>query len=570
MYLKKVKDKKNGKTKLFVAQSYRNSNNTPTCRNIEYIGYLEDLIKDDPNAIDYYTSYAKSFENTVVNIPINLNDKNGTKKSPVNIGYFFLESIYKNIGIEKYITNYQNEQNFKYDLNKILQLLVYSRILNPASKFATFEMRNWFFEPFDVNLKDIYRSLSVLNNIKDDIQIIAHNNIKNQIGRNCTLVFYDVTNYYFETDIEDDTRLKGMSKENKKTPIVQMGLFIDSNGIPIAYKLFPGNTPDINTLIPIVKEFKTKYNIDKIIVTADKGLNSKDNLGFLVGNGNGYIVSQKVRGASKEFQKILLDKEGYKTNENNTFKIKSYIREREITDENKKIISVKEKVVCFWSKDFDDREKHKREKLEERLDAYLNNPSSYKTSNNYGIKKYLKEKHIDKETGEIDDLELALEFDKEKYEKDVSLDGYYAIITSEIDLSDTDIIKKYRGLWKIEESFKVVKSDLEGRPVYVRKNDSIEGHFLICYIALVISRILEYNLEHKYSIRKIQTALTNMMVSDKKQGIFEIANKSEVYKEIEKSFEVEKLLDYDYANISKIKKYRADIKRYKIKKKNIS
>ena len=333
MYLKKVKNKKSGKTKLYVAQSYRNSKGTPTCRNIEYIGFLEDLIEDNPNALEYYTSYAKSFENNVINMPVNLTNKNGTKASPVNIGYFFLESIYQNIGIDKFIKEYQKNMNFKYDLNEILRLLVFSRILKPASKLSTFNNKDVYFDSFKINLKDIYRSLSVMNDIKDRIQSIANKTIKKSISRDSTLVFYDVTNYYFETEIESDLKKKGMSKENKRSPIVQMGLLIDSNGLPIAYNLFAGNTHDSSTLIPFIDKMRGKYKFGKLILTADKGLNSGKNLAYLNSNKDGYIVSQKVRGASKELVRILLDEKDYIYNGSKTFKSKSFIRERTVKDE---------------------------------------------------------------------------------------------------------------------------------------------------------------------------------------------------------------------------------------------
>jgi transposase len=565
MYLKKVKNKKSGKTKLYVAQSYRNSKGTPTCRNIEYIGFLEDLIEDNPNALEYYTSYAKSFENNVINMPVNLTNKNGTKASPVNIGYFFLESIYQNIGIDKFIKEYQKNMNFKYDLNEILRLLVFSRILKPASKLSTFNNKDVYFDSFKINLKDIYRSLSVMNDIKDRIQSIANKTIKKSISRDSTLVFYDVTNYYFETEIESDLKKKGMSKENKRSPIVQMGLLIDSNGLPIAYNLFAGNTHDSSTLIPFIDKMRGKYKFGKLILTADKGLNSGKNLAYLNSNKDGYIVSQKVRGASKELVRILLDEKDYIYNGSKTFKSKSFIRERTVKDENNETVELKEKVLCFWSKNYDSREKKKREKLNEKIQSFIDTPSKYKSSNKYGIKKYIKPHNVNKQTGEIQDGKIVLQFDKEKYDRDVELDGYYVIITNELELTNEEILEKYRGLWKIEESFKVIKTDLEGRPVYVRTTDHIEGHFLICFIALLITRILEYNLEHKYSIAKIIEALSKMTVSDRKQAIFEIANKSEIYKEIEKSFEVEKLLDFDYTNISNIKKYRREIKHYKIK-----
>ena len=175
--------------------------------------------------------------------------------------------------------------------------------------------------------------------------------------------------------------------------------------------------------------------------------------------------------------------------------------------ENGDTVILKEKVVCFWSEDFDIREKYKREELEIRIKEFIDNPSKYNSSNKVGIKKYLKLQNLDKETGEIEKIEPYIEFDKKKYDRDMRTDGYYCIITSEIELDDMSVIEKYRGLWKIEESFRVIKSDLEGRPIYVWTESHIEGHFLICFLALLIIRILELKTKHRFSVKRLQESL---------------------------------------------------------------
>jgi len=396
-----------------------------------------------------------------------------------------------------------------------------------------------------------------MDEIKEDLQVHLNRKVSETYGRDASLVFYDVTNYYFETDIEDDFKKKGMSKDNKRTPLVQMGLLIDNKSLPIAYKLFPGNTNDISTLIPFLADAREKYKLGRIILTADKGLNSGKNLTHLLSKGDGYIVSQKVRGGSKKFIEKILDQEGYLSNAANTFKIKSFIRERRVKNEWGEYEIIKEKCVCFWSKNYNDREKKKREKLEERLRDYLDNPSKYKASNRHGLKKYIKPVNVDHETGEIKDIEPVLTFDKEKYERDTALDGYYVLVSSELEMTNSEIIENYRGLWKIEDSFRVIKSDLEGRPVYVTREDHIEAHFLICFIALLISRILEMKLEHNYSIKSIRDSLRDATCRQVERSIYSLNKQDEVFRAIEKVFNVS--LDFKHVRIEQLRDYKREI-----------
>ena len=557
MFIRLSKSKTAKFTKVYLAEGYRDENGKSKQRIIKSYGNLEELESVDPNILDKLRLEAKGIKKNEVKITLNLSDTNTDTYKDKNYGHFFLDSIYKTLGITDFIKNYKFETNFKYDLDEILRLLTFSRILDPMSKKATVESQDTYFEDFNVDLKSVYKSLSNLSEIKIDLQNHLNKTVTSTYGRDASLVFYDVTNYYFETDTEDDLKKKGPSKEKKSTPIVQMGLLIDSNGLPIAYDLFPGNTHDSSTLIPFIKNMRKQYNFGKVILTADKGLNSGKNLAYLKSKNDGYIVSQKIRGMSKVFVDEVLSKEGYACNANGTFKIKSFFRDRETKDENDKKVILKEKVVCFWSKDYDDREKHKREKLEERIATYLESPAKLKSSNSYGIKKYLKLQNLDKETGEIKDIEPFIEFDEEKYNRDVSLDGYYTIVTSELELSNEDIIKKYRGLWKIEESFRVLKTDLSGRPVYVRTEDHVEGHFLICFLALLISRILEMKLDNKYSVKRIQESLKNATCREIANGIYSLNKQDETYREIESIYNV--TMNYKNIRIETLRKYLKEI-----------
>ncbi|MBN4067862.1 IS1634 family transposase [Alkaliphilus transvaalensis] len=545
MFIKLTTSKKSKYTKVYLVEGYRDENGKSKQRTIKKYGNLEALKLKDPNILDKLKAEARNMKKNEVIVTHNLLKSNSKQEKDKNYGYFFLDSIYKNLAITEFLESYNFETKFKYDLDEILKLLTFSRILNPMSKKATVENQDAYFEAFNVDLKSVYKSLSNCAEMKIDLQNHLNERVSAAYGRDASLVFYDVTNYYFETEIEDDLKKKGPSKEKKSTPIVGMGLLIDSNGLPIAYDLFPGNTHDSSTLIPFIENMRKQYSFGRVILTADKALNSGKNLAYLKSKNDGYIVSQKIRGMSKTFINEVLSEEGYACNAKGTFKIKSFLRDRETKDENGKNVILKEKVVCFWSKDYDDREKHKREKLEERIAAYLESPAKLKSSNSYGIKKYLKLQNIDTETGEIEDIEPYVEFDQEKYNRDVSLDGYYAIVSSELNLSNEDIIKKYRGLWKIEESFRVLKTDLEGRPVYVKTPDHVEGHFLICFIALLISRILEMKLDNKYSIRRIQKSLADATCRKIGNGLYSLNKQDETFRSLDYSkVRLEQLRDW--------------------------
>ena len=264
-----------------------------------------------------------------------------------------------------------------------------------------------------------------------------------------------------------------------------MGLLIDSNKIPIGYKLFSGNTHDSKTAIPMIDDLRKNFNLKKIVFVADKGINIAKNFTYISNKGDGYIVGTKIRGAKKEFINEVFNEDDC-IQDGNNFKYKEILQERKVKNDDGKIITLKEKIVIFWSKKYYLREKYKREKLLPKIQNFIESPSKLKASISFGVKKYIKTIKIDDTTGEVKKDKDAVIFDQAKYDRDMKLDGYYAILTSEVGMSVNEIIGSYRELWKIEESFKVIKSDLQVRPVYVRNNDRIEGHFLTCFITPVL------------------------------------------------------------------------------------
>jgi transposase len=419
-----------------------------------------------------------------------------------NFGYAALSKIYHELEINKFLINRQRHTEEDYDANAIMKLLVFSRLLYPASKKKTYENKSMFFEKSNFSLDNVYRCLSLFYKHKDALQLWLHEHIKNQYQRNTELVYYNVTNYYFEIDEQDEMRRKGVSKEHRPDPIVQMGLFMDIDGIPITYRLFPGNTPDKITLIPMLGKIQHDYSLGRIIVVAGRGITAGDNIWYTLSAKNGYVLSYSVRGSDKKFKDYVLDENGY-TDKGDNFKIKSrlYPREIRVTATNGKKIKkiVDEKQVIFYSTKYALKAKKDRAATLKKAKDLIRNPAKYNKSTSYGAAKYIRNLTFDSKTGEI-------------------LEGARQSLT--FDEDSEKIIEMYRGLWKIEESFKITKSNFETRPVYLSLQEHIESHFLTCFIALVIVRILEFRMEEKYSVTTMIESLRRASCSHIQENYF--------------------------------------------------
>ena len=551
MYLKKVKNKKTGRIYLSIVQSYRDNNSKyPKARTVKSLGYLDDLEKEYDDPIAFFTEKVKQ-----------MNEQQAVEQSPItfsipreeriqadtinrkNFGYAALSKIYHDLGIHTFLINRQRHTKKEYDANSIMKLLVFARLLYPASKKKTFENKERFFEKSDFSLDDVYRCLSFFNKHKDALQLWLHDRIKKQYGRDTSLVYYDVTNYYFEIDAADDLRKKGVSKEHRPDPIVQMGLFMDTDGIPITYGLYPGNMLDKQTLIPMLRKVQRDFSLGRIIVVADKGMTTGDNIWYTLSAQNGYILSYSVRGADRAFKNYVLDPSGYRSI-GDGFKIKSrlYPREITVTARNGKKIKkrVDEKQVVFYSKKYALKAKADRAPALEKAKSLIRDPSRYNRATSVGAAKYVKNLSFDPKTGEIlEDAKGALLFDEEKVRREEALDGYYAIVTSEYQEADERILELYRGLWKIEESFKVTKSDLETRPVYLSTQEHIEAHFLTCFVSLVIASILERRLKGKYSVSTLLESLKKASCSHIQENYYLFDYVDAVLSDIGKEFGID-------------------------------
>ena len=539
MYLKKTYRKESGRTYLVIAQKYRNPRtNVSTDRTIKSLGYLDELEKKYDDPVAHFKKVALKMteeENAKKKLTLKINmeeelpkDSKGRK----NLGYAAILKIYHELGLDDFFKNRARYQPFKYNTNSIMILLVVSRLLQPGSKKKAFEEKGRYFERFSFSLADMYRALSHYAKLAKEFQRYLNGKVKDKYKRNTKTIYYDVTNFYFEIDKADELRKYGRSKEKRHNPLVQMGLAMDADGIPIHYRLFPGNKLDKETFRSVIGEVRRNYNTGRIVVVADMGIITGDNIYYLTGgkNMNGYVFSFSVRGATDAFKDYVLDSEGYvgadgrPAGEDATFKIKSRRIARDINVTVKSGRTAKktvyEKQVVFWAKKYADKAKAERQEVVKKAMELAADPNKYSRAVNYGAAKYVKNVEFNQDTGEILKGRKSPCFDFDKLAEDEKYDGYYAIVTSELKMSDGKIIDAYRGLWEIEETFKVTKGTIEARPVYVSREDRIGAHFLICFIALVIIRLIGKKTKRKYSAEKIIACLNAISCSNEQDNLY--------------------------------------------------
>lgn len=546
MFIKK-NPTSNGRIRLSIVDGYYDKATKKTKhKTIESLGFLDELEKQYPDPIAFFSKRVEELNQIKKEqqAPINFTFYNTDRLTTdtllrKNFGYAALSKIYHELGIHTFFNNRQRHSNEQYDANAIMKMLVYSRLLFPMSKKSSFDHRDNFFEKTNYTLDDVYHCLSLFDKHKENLQVWLNDKIKKNYGRDTQLIYYDVTNYYFETDKQTDFLAKGVSKENRTNPIVQMGLFIDNKGLPITYQLFSGNTNDCLTYRPNFGRIKKQFEFGRVICVADKGMTTGDNIWYTkkTPTEDGYVFSMSIRGANKELKDYVLNQDGYVWL-GKEYKRKSRLCPRTIhvtTVNGGKINKqVDEKQVVFWSEKYAKRAKFERQAALEKAAKLVKNPGGYTKSTSYGAAKYIKKLDFDKETGEILTASSILRIDEEKIREEEALDGYYMLLTSEMQTPDDKIIDMYRGLWRIEESFKVTKSELKARPVYVWTREHIEAHFLICFVALTIGRILEMKLERKYSLGKILGALAKAECSLLQQNYYIYDYYDEVLKDIGK------------------------------------
>ena len=433
-------------------------------------------------------------------------------------GYLFLQKLYHELGLHKICAKISKRYKFEYDLNSILSRLVYGRITNPCSKLGTLEYSKKLIEQPNFELHQIYRGLEVLAKENDLIQSEVYKNSLKLSKRNDRILYYDCTNYFFEIEEEDDFRKYGHSKENRPNPIVQMGLFLDGDGIPLAFSITPGNTNEQTTLKPLEEKIIRDFSNANFVVCTDAGLSSTANKKFNDIPGRRFITTQSLKKMKSYQKEWALSPDGWKLSGSpNEFNINEILSDESKFEKFKNQVFYKERwqnedgleqrfIVTFSIK-YMLYHRQLRKKQLQRAEKLLAKPSAITKSRQTDPKRFIKETNATKE-GEIAEKKIY-EIDQDRYLEESKYDGFYAIATN-LEDDAKDIAKVSAERWQIEESFRIMKSEFNARPVYLSRKDRITAHFLTCFLALTIYKYLEKKLKDDFTSHEIIKTLRQM------------------------------------------------------------
>ena len=506
-FLKKTKQK--NRTYLAIYESFYNHDKKATAHKCyESLGSVETHMKngiDDP--IAHFQKEVDLLNKTKIEVGVR---KISDKSPNLYLGYFPLKSIMDKLKIKKFVDYFKLTNDFEYDLFNLLSSLIYARSVHPCSKNKTFhEVLPNLYHPYDYSYDQLLDGLSFLGSNYEKFIELFTAQVESVYGVDTSKTYFDCTNFYFEIDREDDFRRKGPSKENKKDPIVGLGLLLDSHQIPIGMKMYPGNESEKPVLRDVINHLKRQNNITgKTIHVADKGLNCAQNIAFSKTNGDGYLFSKSVKGLSeKEKVWVLLDQDFNEVKDKNgkvLYRYKSCIDQFPYTMEHggKKVtVNLTEKRLLTYNPTLAAKKRYEINRMVEKAKSLT---LSQAKKNDYGeTGKYV---NITDKKGK----KATISINQDAIDKDLRFAGYNLLVTSEIEMTDQDIYSNYHNLWRIEESFKIMKSDLDARPVFLQKEDSIKGHFLICYLAVLLERILQFKvLDNKYSTSEIFDFIRN-------------------------------------------------------------
>lgn len=601
MYIKYEKRKSNkgeNRTYVSIIEGYRDIDGIVRQRRIKSFGYIEvhpdkevflAMVKEELAVLE-----AEADNKFDLSITAEENTNDADFNVIYNYGYRYLESIYDELKIEDFLNTFQRESGGKdkYNYNDVFKLLVLERILNPDSKRAAVQsIGRYYNSNFDFSLDDVYRFLPKFASTFDEYQAHLRRGVDSIFKTNKDRLYYDVTNYYFEIDFDDEDgyRKRGVSKEHRVDPIIGMSLFMDASGLPLKFNIFSGNTAESTTLVSEIKKVKADYNVKRTVIIADKGLNTTKNITEIVQNGDGFLFSQILRGKKgRRYQEKMFEEDGYVHTYNDAgtvvHKHKLYNEEYEIVIDGK-VETKTRKVLIYYELKDDLKMKRKRSEKIKKAEKSLGNKAY---TIDHSFKKYMEETLSDKTTGEVlENVQVDKYIDEEKINEDEKFDGYFCLLTSELEYSYEKIRETYHHLSEIEDTFRVTKSDLEFRPIYHFKSENIKAHFLICYSALLIIRLLQFKLIQdgiSLSVERIVRVLNSMNLEtfktivhlhriggkldykrlDKNNEI-RFSNRFDGSDELKKDYELIKLsfdtpFNYAFARIEKFNKYFKNIK----------
>ena len=509
----------------YIAKSYVKENGCTSSTIVRKLGTLEQLLvehgptRDDvlawaKNEVKLETEkYKKEQETKTVLVPFRADRQmDYDKQLFYRGGYLFLQSVYYGLQLNKTCRKLRDKYKFKYDINAILSDLIYARVLEPASKRSSFHIASDFLEKPSYNLHDVYRALDVLGNESDFIQAEVYKNSHFIENRNDKILYYDCTNYYFEIEQEDGSKKYGKSKEHRPNPIIQMGLFMDGDGIPLSFSLFPGNMNEQKSLKPLEQKVISEFGCQKFIYCSDAGLGSEKIRNYNHMGKRAFIVTQSIKKLKAEDKEWALTPCGFKrVSDDKDVDITTlsdddaglYYKEEPYTPH-----TLHQRLIVTYSPKYARYQKTIRDKQVDRAQKMLDSGSVKKERKNPNDPARFIRKVAATTDGEVAQIHNYL--DDEKIQNEALYDGLYAVSTDLLDDEVEDILKVSEGRWEIEECFRIMKTDFEARPVYVRRDDRIKAHFLTCYISLLVYRLLEKKLDNKYTIDQILPTLREM------------------------------------------------------------
>ena len=529
----------------YITQSYTNAQGKSTSKTIRKLGTLAELSQQlgtDRNGVMAWAReqarletlrYKSEKEDSVVIVPFHTNKlMDYNKQKLFTGGYLFLQSVYYELKLDSVCRKIKYRYKFEYDLNAILSDLIYARILEPSSKRSSFQAAKQFLEPPAYELHDVYRALSVLAKEMDLIQSEVYKNSFFLGKRNDRILYYDCTNYYFEIEQEDGDKKYGKSKEHRPNPIIQMGLFVDGDGIPLAFSLFPGNQNEQKSLKPLESKILQQFGCEKFIYCSDAGLASEDNRSFNHQGQRSFIVTQSIKKLPAEDRKWALDMKGFKRLSDN----RSVDLSRLSQDDKKQLFykdepyttkKIHQRLIVTYSPKYAAYQKAIRAEQIARAEKMVSDGVLKKQRKNPNDPARFVNKFAATEEGEKAKIHYYL--DQDKIHNEEQYDGLYAVCTDLLDDDVADILKVSEGRWQIEDCFRTMKTDFEARPVYLSREDRIKAHFLTCFLALLHFQLLKRSLKNPCTTEQLIQVLREMNFADvEEQGFMPVYERQKI------------------------------------------
>lgn len=505
----------------YIQKSVRIGNKTTT-KTVERLGSIEEIRarcgEQDP--LEWAKAYARKLtiaeKETQKGVLLKFSSSmliDKDVRNSCNAGYLFIQDIYYSLGLDKICSTIAEKYKFDYDLNDILSMLVYSRIIAPGSKLSSLESSQKFLEQPKCELHQVYRALEVIANENDFFQSELYKNSQNLVNRNKEVLYYDCTNYYFEIEEEDDFRKYGISKEHRPNPIVQMGMFMDADAIPLAFSIFEGNQNEQPSMSPLEQKIIKDFGTSNFIVCTDAGLSSTSNRKLNSIQGRGFVTTQPIKKLKGFLQDFCLADEGwYLPGSNKKYKLseldeeadydKVFYNDRWINEDN-----LEQHLIVTYSIKYRNYQRTVRERQVERAIKYVESPSKLTKNRANDPKRFVEQGHCTPD-GEVASKTITT-LNRKQIDNETKYDGFYAVCTNlECDVSS--IIKINQRRWEIEECFRIMKTEFKSRPIYLSRKDRITVHFTTCFTALVIYRILEQKLKEKYTCEELINTIRSM------------------------------------------------------------